>query len=69
MKRKGEQFNEIILEGASIPLLIIMYGIPAVLIILFAILITMGIRLFLRQYRGYKAAQKEKEEDTPKQSC
>lgn len=67
MKRKGMQLNNMILEGASIPLMIILYGIPAVLLVLFTILITLGIRLFLKQYREYKAAQKEKE-NTPQQS-
>lgn len=57
MKRLQSRLNNTIMEGVSIPFLIVLYGIPAVLLILFGILITLGIRLLLRQYRAARAVQ------------
>ena len=62
MKKLQSRLNNTIMEGATIPFLIILYGIPAVLLILFGILIALGIRLLLRQYTAGQAVQGLKQE-------
>lgn len=57
MKGKPLQLNNTIREGVTIPLMIILYGVPAVLLILFTILMTLGIRLILRKYGEMKHAK------------
>ncbi len=64
MKGKLLQLNNTIREGAAIPLMIVLYGVPAVLLILFTILITLGIRLLLRKWRERKPEQGSHEDSS-----
>ncbi len=62
MKRKWMK-HYVIREGVTIPLMIILYGIPAVLIILFAILITLGVRLMIRKCREIRREKSREREE------
>lgn len=64
MKRAWLQNDNTIREGITIPLMIILYGVPAVLLILFVILLTLGIRLLLRKYRESRAEKGEQAENS-----
>ena len=71
MKKHILHTNDVVLEGAALPLLIILYGVPAVLLILSGILLTLGIRLLMRQYRKRQTmenVQKPDEEDLEEDS-
>lgn len=57
MKRTWLQCDNTVREGITIPLMIVLYGVPAVLLILFVILVTLGIRLLLRKYRESRAVK------------
>ena len=64
MKRKGMK-HDIIREGITIPLMIILYGIPAVLFILLVILVTLGIRLMIRKCKEMRTQKNREREEEP----